>query len=588
MDEYSTIVFVDRDIYAKIELYRQFLEKAEFGTALEKTLFISTDSAEEIPSAGLSNARNCLYLYGLISKSEYIERYNEIEKLRQEYQNPNFYMLFCKENYPDGGEYNTSDSSNGSIKRCFSIGIIEEDDMGEADDDASDSIEELRDDLRCIKLLSLAMAICMYNKGGTSAHMRTYYESANIDIDYKSVYYAVLYELNKCADRINRKRSLIAANKKKIDELKAERPRKCTGNFNASTNFEELDTLEEFSSYKSMAELRRALEICHAKADAAVREDVEDKVKVARRALAMAEQQASTYTEDTRSPLKVSVDEKEIYNEYMAATEVEDEKDVPTAEDLLTRGTCGDGMDAGAEFDAVKLHSVLPLANEFEKSEKPSFGKLMLTSLCGIGLFVLCVTSVYLARYLKWGTLQGADAYDVMRMTLLPIGLLLAGGLVGLVVMLVRYIQSRNIFKSLYAALSDFIASSKTKCENIKNYINNYLTVYYNYHLKYGRIKKLEEDNVQHSKDIEKIQITASPFNALAEKICILAGCDMPVPDMEVEEDGRLIRTVTMVIEDEINAAKTEFGNTERTPKAGIAWIKRLALGMGNINGGKK
>lgn len=588
MDGYSTIVFIDRDIYAKIELYRQFLEKAELGTALEKTIFISTDSAEEIPSAGLAHAENCLYLYGLISKNEYVERYNAIEELRKEYQNPNFYMLFCRENYPVDGEYNMSKSSKGVVKSCFSIGIIEEDDMKLDKSIDGEDADELRDDLRCIKLLSLAMAICKYNQGTGTAHMKTYYESANIDVDYKRVYYAVIYELNKYAEQITKMKSRIAANKKSIEALKAKAPQKCEGHFGNGADFSEADMLEEFSKYKSMEELRRDMEIKHAKADATVRKDITDKIRIARYALAEAEAKASlTYTSHSKNPLDVAIVEDAGSLEYMSVYNA-DEKDIPTSGDLLTRGTRGEGVDAAKEFDAVKLHSVIPLANEFESSEKPSFGKLMLTTLCGMGLFALCVASVYLARYLRWGALQGVDAYDVMKVTLLPVGLLLAGGIAGLIVMLIRYLISRSVFKRLHAALSDFIASRKDMCENIKNYINKYLTVYYNYHLKYSRIEKLEEDNVQLGKDIDRIQKQAAPFNAFAQKICILAGENIPVPEMEVEKNNRVIRTVTMIIEDEIKAAETEFGDLTRTPRMGIAWLKRLAIGIGNVDGGKE
>jgi len=169
MDKYSTMVIVSRDIYSKIEFYRQFLEKSEFGILLERTCFVCDDSVGELSPAGLSNLRTCISMYGLISKEEYTRHYAEAEKMRIEYPNPNYYMLFCQEKYCDEA-YNTSELADASVLKTFSIGVVEENDFAKEELDQ----EALRDELRCIKLLALCFSVCIHNQNSSPLRLERY------------------------------------------------------------------------------------------------------------------------------------------------------------------------------------------------------------------------------------------------------------------------------------------------------------------------------------------------------------------------------------------------------------------------------
>lgn len=568
MSEYSTIVVVDRDIYAKIELYRKILEKSEFGTLLKKAKFISDDSAGELSSAELNNAENTFYLYGLICKEKYTECYRQIEENRKTYQNSGYYMIFCCKKYCE--PYDMSKSSAESVKKTFAFGIVEDENPQKQTLSGSvDFTESEMDEIRCIKLLSTLMAICPHGDMHKAKIFDSYYTLADVRLSYKHIYLSVLHKLSRYADIIAGLQKNIRLHNDIISELNNKKPVICRGNY--SETGLETETLKEFSQYGNMVELRRSLENVYGNSVKSIKGFVRGKINVARLAMAEAEEHCPTaVVQDQNSHSVVDVVTSEETPVYMTLTEV-DEKYEIQPERILER------PEERVPFDAVRLGAALPVAREFEKRGRLPIGKTILATLAGVLIFAVFVSAVYLARYFNAG-FNGVDWYDFAVVVGVPVAAVLCAGLVVVAVQLIQRAHCKNVFKQLHKSLKDFLADAGSWCEAVKKYIDIYLTVFYNNHIKYSRIRKLENEIISLENEIKIFEGQIKPINDKADKIYRLFGGAIEVPENETDRDGRIIKTATRIIEEEI----TKYA--QNAPE-NIPWLEAFKFGAGNMSG---
>lgn len=578
MEQFKTVVIVDHRIYNKIQLYRSFLENSTFNTLLSDTIFISDDSAEDKSSAELSisDTVNCLYLYGLIDKDEYKRRRDAICNKLKSFQNTSFYMLFCQNMVTDGNNYDVLMECNAQIQeKPFCIGILEQTDI--PDENADDTILE---NLRCVKLLALAVAICSFKEEtGVNYSPQYYYSTASVTLNYENVFNAAGYELSNFAEQIALKGKQITELENIIQKIKKEKPHKCIGNFTDQLSTDSFPTLHEFSEYKSIEAMRREIEAVGNRCTDLFDESVISKIKTARLGLAYAEEKIKPTIHTDGNGTVDSIDVNyEVANDYMTVT-VAEEAEVPAPEELLER------PDGNLGFDTTKIRSAIPLAKELEKSEKPGAKKVFPIVLTVL-LFFILATGTYLVRYLKSG-LVDVDVKDILLSLGLPAAVILFSAIIAIFISLFGRAKNMKVFKELHANLKIFLDKLKNCCDNINVYINKYLTVYFNHHIKYSIIKKFKEDIALLKKDIYTLKEQSHPYDELAQSMSRLSGKKFDAPDKELNRDGSLEYTVTQSIVQRIKNSKptrhSEGPNTA-TQELNSPWIFELNIELGSFD----
>lgn len=558
MINYDTIVILDREIQEKVEFYRPFLEKSEFGTFFEDVLFVSENPADGTTSAGLNGVRNCLFLYGILDKEGYARHYGEIEAKRKDNPNMDYYMLFCQNRY-----YTCAPSAPaaGSIKKTFSIGILEDTDINS--DNKDDSMYE---DMRAIKLLSMAMAIYTCNKGASKLSFDNYYVTAGVELNLDNLYFAIMHKISEYADKLAKTRHQIEVNESKIEELNKKEPKICEGVF-PDDKLEDFSlALGDFSDYDDMEKLRCKMEFEYDRARKAVHENISTKIDIARKAEAIAEKSAT--------------DDEDDFQGYMRTRNADVNDVVPTPDDILKV------IETDGSFDSHKIKSLLPLAQDLGKADSGSGVKVFLSSLSIAFLFILCFGVIYLIRYLKSG-LNGATLVDFVSTIAIPAVFVLLTGIAVLIAYLVIKHSHKNIFKDVYASLMGFFKKISTLCSEVRQYINKYLTVYYNYHVKYAKISKLEESITFLEKETQKIRKHASALNEVAETICKLGDSDFVRPDVSFAKDRSEYPSSAVAFALKIKQnSNTEVHRKNNSVKTPSPWLKKISYETGNINGG--
>ncbi len=572
MINYDTIVFVDPEVQEKVDFYRPFLEKSEFGTFFQDVIFTSEDPADGKPSAGLNGVRNFLFLYGLLFKEEYKKHYDEIESKRKNNPNANYYMLFCQDKYCACAP---SVKASGSVKKTYSIGILEDDEL-----DSGKESEQLRKDVRALKLISLAMAVYMCNKGTASLTFDNYYVTASVELSVQNIYFAIMHELSKYADEMNEKKSQIESNNVEIEELMRKEPKICECVF-PKDGFEAFSAnMGEFSDYTEMEELRCKMESEFARAEVTIRKNISKNVEAVRKAEAIAEEISLVKCVEDEITHQVTItEEPENFRGYMTTRNAGKEP-VPTPDDILKT------IEKESAFDGQKIKSLLPLAREIDKVGKGNVGKVFLSALAFVALFVLCVGAVYLTRYLKSG-LNGATVVDFVNVIAVPSVFVILAGLIMVIVCAVIKHFRKSIFEDIFKRLGEFFNGLTGWYESVCRYLNKYLTVYYNHHVKHARISRLEENNVFLEKEIKKIREKASLLNEVAETVCILGGEDFEQPDISFAMDRSEYKSSAIAFETRIRkSGKTEVFRTNNSVETPCPWLKKIVYETGNINGG--
>lgn len=575
MKEYRTIIVVKREIFEKIELYRQFLEKSEFGTDLDRALFVADDSVEDISSAELTHMTTCIYLYGKIGKDEYESYYNLIEEKRKAFQNTAFYMLFCRDS-SIGSPYGESEPAEETVNRTFSIEIFE---------NRSEFADELEEELRYIKLLSLALAIAKDNETGDCVEFESYYMNACITPNYKNIYYSIMHSLSTDADKKNEKRRKIALNTEIIKTLKKKRNSKCEGIYGMAEPEGLKIELKPFSSYDSMDTLQRDMEVTYRAICTETEESVARKINIARYALAIEEEFAPEFVEvvnDGSVGFEI-IETAQRHQKFMNITEIPPEKEMEDdvkPETLLSRPF----MDKS--FELFGLRAMFPLAEYFEKSKNEKLSPTFF-SFIGFALFFAVISGgLYLLRYFMGGGLNGAGRREAIIMCTAPAVALLLAGLVALLLQGIRRMRCKKFFKSVYKRLSSFLNDTASFLEGIRDYINKYLTVYYNNHIKHSRINSLEEEIVVLDREIDEINKKVSPINRLADIICQLNGERITLPEVSPNRnEGRESLSMRICLERAV-VAETEVINPGCVCNTVTPWATRIAYGVGNQSSG--
>ncbi len=579
--EYNTLIVVEEKLYPLMEVYRAILEKSEFGTQMEHARFVSEDSVGDLPSTEWAHITCCIYLYGWISQTVYQDCYHGIEQLRKAHQNTNFYLLFCQDRFNEPPYGNSEKIEGNLVLPTQSIGIIEETDFSAS----ATKADSLKEDLRIFKLLAVAQAIYRHHHDHDQTRFQYTYMTANVHLRYQSFYEAVIYQLNEYSVQTRKKEQLIAGKREAIEILKTEKPRLCKGKFAPEVTFFEGVDLQDYSRRDSMEKLRRDMEITYDGCREAMQKNIENKIHVARCALAIAEEQEPVrYLYDEHGNVEtVTNDTDARCSDYMDSHKA-DPKDCPRPVDLLTRPSREE------TFNDACLRSSLPLARELENRDRPKASKTLLASLVFSLMFLVCAAGVYLARYLRNGGFRGVTFGDLMIVLLTPLVSLLLTGLIGFVIYWIEYLQSRRIFKEMHRALKDFIAEAKKMCVKIGEYVNRYLTVSYNYHIRDGRIESLQGEIEVLENEIEQIKHEIKPWNDMAQKITVMSGKpNLPMPSDVTDSDGKLKKTIKeAIIEDILANDQTDFsgamGSDASNPHTHCHWIERLIYGMGNIN----
>lgn len=561
MTEYKTLVIVDSAIHERVELYKTFLKKSEFGMCLDDVCFINGISADSFLSAEMNGVCNCMFMYGLINSCEdYSKKYAEIENIRKNNPNPTYYMLFCQKKYITCGPYSPA---GGSDQKTFSIGVIE----NEEDDRANE--------LGILKLLAMTLAFCENNSGASQIAFDNYYETAAIELNIINIYFSILHVISRYAEIINEKNRQIKEKGELIDIIRNKKPKACTGNFPEDEIGELSALLMSFSEHEDVGKLRQNMEFVYNKSSEALKKNTAKKIKVARNALAVADKYVEMMTSCDRETI-LQLEQRLEDQPYMTITDVE-EKDAEKPDALLDR------VGHRVSFDFYKFRNLAPLAENLGEKGSHKPGKVFLAAVLFVLSFVLGVCSVYAIRYFMT-MIPNLVAKDILISVGVPAALMALTGIIALIVAAISGFNIKKTFRDFYDSLGDFLRNSEKWCEGVRDYINRYLSVYYNYHVKYARIAALEDDIKHLEADIERMHREIEPYERIASLICSLSDEDIEKRASEMIEPSARKSGPFAAIERQIGELVET--NVEGMPQIVSPWISHIRCGVGNINGG--
>ena len=591
MKKYNTVVIVPQNIYDKIQKYMQILAKKEFSAFVENVCFVNENSAGELPPAVFDMSENIIFLYGLITTpEEHAEAYSKCENSRKIHSNGNHYMLFAQNKFNERSLTLTK-AAKETVKKTFDIGIIEDDDP----EDCSSELDEYKEDIRCIKLIALAMAIISCNNSEHPFHLSKYYMTASIDLNYKKIYYAIINAMCKYTEEKELLQKTIEESEEIIKELENKKPKICKGIFEEENTFFENVIAKKLKDSIDAEHFISDLEKNYDANQKGMAKSISNKVKIARYALGEADDiEPITYVDKGNNNFvpESNINSEKSSQRYMTIVDTNNGEEIDPNKVLERPNT--------SIFNDAYVKAFLPLAKEFDKRERVNTYRIMLISSLVAFVFVLFSGFIYYIRYKQSGFVD-ADFSDVVNVLAIPFAAVIFMGLIGAAFILIKYIKCRFVFGKLYKTIDRLFIETKKVCANIKQYVDNYLTVYYNYHIKFAQIKKLKDIIQYTKKKIEDIDKKIEPLNQLAERLDYIVkifydkkrtSIDESKHSFDIRKDienelkeiDRDKEKMSSFVLNKINEdGPIEIRNSEGN-NIKIQWIKRLSFDVGNIN----
>ena len=437
------IAVVDDSIYEDLTFYKSLLGNKEFSTGLDKIKLIAlSDLSAAIPADRIDDFGVYFYLFECINSSEEYNRYCNLLRKSPNIENV---LLFCQNR---NASFDISDNDNC---RIFNFGIIcdpyEQNELA----CASDTRQHTE---RCLKLLAVLTALCSVEDRAYSSKQIAVYAQLN----YEAIYYAVRHRLLGFSDELSNHDRQIAEYKVRIETLQDKK--KFLYSCKSFSELPDIEVPDIDISIHHPEDTLRALGVAFSESEEQLDKLIDSDIHTVRRAM---EETDSTIGKDTE-PLCLNKSNPDLHHP------------VPTSNDLL-RKTPSD-LDTNTNLN---ISEAIIIARNFLNFEKPKLGKFLLMSACCILLFLITTGSVYLTNILNNPTVQ-IDRQTLLLVLLIPAGLVLLSALVGFIINKIDYGKIKKILKEIAAAVRVLKSNVLRIISQVREYLNTFITVFYNYH----------------------------------------------------------------------------------------------------------
>lgn len=162
------------------------------------------------------------------------------------------------------------------------------------------------------------------------------------------------------------------------------------------------------------------------------------------------------------------------------------------------------------------LRTATRAARELGEPGKPSFKSILTAFALTLGAFILIAGSVYLQQAITAGW-QNVDKKLFALLLGVPAALLLLAALAALIVGLIQRAKVKSILKGLKRKIKTFFESASDYIRNLKAYLDDFVSVFFNYHFRERRIAVLERKERRLLKERDRMMQGIETINRFLE-----------------------------------------------------------------------
>lgn len=490
----KTIVVIDDNIYDLMEDYKHILCRKDFGVPPEKIKYIKlSDLSAAIPADRIDDFRMYFYIFEKINTAQ---EYEEIAAKLIKSPNVSIAVLYCQ----DSVCFNLCEEKKKALRYIHNIGISRDFSLEETDQ-LTDREVQARN---CLNLSALLFYLISLEEGAFDDF------TVKLQLNYPSLYSAVQYTLLEYTRDVELIEAKVKEERECIERFKAEKPHRYEYNFSANKiNEQILNTpVSGDDSQQELKQLSSLYADCESEIDCAIARDVS--------AIRYAMAEMDQFAKGGREP-----------EFYSNRTEV---SEPVTVDDLLRNVELTEGKNLNAK-------QAINLARGLVTTEKPGVKPFFIAVGVSVLLFLLSIASVYLINVVKNGTVA-VDMTLLIVCVLVPIAILLLAGVVGFIMNTSAYKKIKALLSGIRDSISNRTRGFDSLVENVRRYLNDFLTVFCNYHAKDFRISQCNKRIFSLEKEREAVIDDMAEYNSIADLIKILYDYEQELKAKEGEGEA--------------------------------------------------
>ncbi len=477
--ERNPVVVIDDGIYDLMDDYRKIFCKKEFGCNPEKVSYIKLSEVRNFITTENVDSRS-VYFY-VFEKIDTAEEYARACELVVTSPNVDIVMLF--------GQYSRSFDVCGyaaTDKFCkiHNIGVHYKFDFDQ--NPLEDMAEKHRN---CLHLMAMFLYLLSLEVGAYDDF------SVTLKLNYPSMYCAVQCSLFELKDKINKVKTLEEEEKEKIECLEREKSYRYKMNFSHERN----DITSQFVPQidKDYDKSLSQLSAYYLASEEAFEENVSADVNFTRYTMA----EMDEFAKGGPAP--------DVYQSRSEAT-----KKITTGDDLLRRVS-------SENEKKINIKLAINLAKNLVATKKPELIPFVIATAVAILVFLLTIVTTY-GTYIIKNTASSVDMKLLAICIGVPVAIIVFSALIGFVANLVAFSSVRKIINDIYEIVSQIANGFLSVSEKIREYLNDFITVFCNYHIKDSIIFQCKRRLESIEKDKELILRGTIPLNAEADFLRML------------------------------------------------------------------
>ena len=476
--EKNPVVVIDDSIYDHIGDYKKIFCKKEFGSTPEKVKFIKLSQVNDfITAKNIDSHSVYFYIFEKIDTAEeYVSACDKIVKSN----NVDIVKLF--------GQYSGSFDVCGcaySGEQCNIHTVSVNYSFGFDQEMLDPENERYRN---CLHLISMLLYLLSFEEGAFDDF------SVKLKLNYPSMYCAVQRNLFEIKDEINNIKKQIDEKRSKIEALGSEKPHKYSMLFTYKD--EEADNpppVPDGDYEKSLSSLSSYYLTSKEQFDNKVSADVN----------------FTRYTMAEMDEFAQGGPKPEVYQRRSEATDK-----VADVDELLRRVSDGDE-------NRINIKLAISLARNLVDTKKPDAGPFITAGAVALVLFVITVATVYAAHIIK-NTAASVDMELLAVCIGVPAAIIVVSVLVGFIANVLAFSSVKRIIKGLYSAVRKKTSEFSSVSEKIRCYLNDFITVFCNNHIKDSIISQCRKQLAILEKNKETTLEKVVPLNYTADLLHML------------------------------------------------------------------
>jgi len=470
----NPLVVVEDGLYETLSFCKSLLDRREFGTGLHKLKWITLSNLSALSADRLHSFGTIFYICDRIhSEDDFVACRDTLYRP----EDVDTVLLFCKRPELTFSEEVTS----ANDRHFYSVGVV-------CDEEEENTNLKQTLTVRCLKLL-LMLVTLLATETPSLKH-----EPIEVCLtpDYQALFCAVLCKLYDFRSEKRQKERLIAKKREEMERLQQTKPKVYT-----CKNFPDTPQALSFTppKTKDVKKLYQELVVFFAQCDGVIEKAIKQDIGTVRYAMAAVD----WYVQGGDEPTCVDGQLPDA------------EHPLPQDRDLLRRCPANEDL-------SVNIENALHASRRFLSAEKPSLKKFVLATLCGIGGFILSTVAVYTVKAANTNDFWLAMK-DALPMMWIPLAIFVVAGGIGALLCARHYSKLLSFLREIAQKMVLYTTFVSQKLQDIRQYLNDFITVFYNCHSRDYRLKMLDRGIENTETELKRMLLSMTPYNELADQL---------------------------------------------------------------------